>query len=119
MTTLKGANYAVNLVMKPCDCREFNMLKIPCTHAKAAACHVGLSTDTLVHDPSHTKHWRGAYREMVYPVPSWTGITVPSPFGEGVLCMKPPGTRRPLGRPRKQRIPSKGKFKVYFMVYYI
>ncbi|XP_024010297.1 uncharacterized protein LOC112085324 [Eutrema salsugineum] len=98
----KGNRFEVNLVSKSCSCREFQMLLIPCRHAIAASSCCGIEINKLVGEVYTTEYRRALYDGVFHPVPT------PVSSGNELL---PPLMRRPPGRPRKIRIPSRGEFK--------
>ncbi|KAH0862242.1 hypothetical protein HID58_079453, partial [Brassica napus] len=101
-----GAGFHVDLVNKTCSCCEFQMLSIPCSHAIASAIKWKYSVETLVLSAYTVEGLRSAYAGSVLSVPDYTGLSdLVSDFGEKHLC--PPATRRPPGRPKKQRFFSR------------
>ena len=50
-----------------------------------------------------------SYQETIYPTPSRSEWDVPEEISK--LVCKPPFVRRPVGRPRVNRLPSLGEFK--------
>ncbi|CAN7062787.1 unnamed protein product [Brassica oleracea var. botrytis] len=103
-----GAGFHVDLVNKTCSCGEFQMLSIPCSHGIASAIKGKIGVDSLV-SPAYTiEKLRSAYAGSVLPVPDFTGLSdLVTDFGGMRLC--PPLTRRPPGRPKKQRFFSRGE----------
>ncbi|XP_024013963.1 uncharacterized protein LOC112088041 [Eutrema salsugineum] len=95
-----GGRFEVNL----CTCREFQMLLIPCCHALAATSLCKISNDNLVGEVYSTGFVRSLYEGVFHPVPT------PVSNGDGELLL--PIMRRPPGRPKKTRIPSRGEFKM-------
>ncbi|KAG7579067.1 Zinc finger PMZ-type [Arabidopsis thaliana x Arabidopsis arenosa] len=106
-----GAAFAVNLWERTCTCREFQLLTIPCSHAIAAAIQEGIRVDTLVGVHHTNPQLRLSYQALIMPVPDTETLT-PSPNDVGGGKLAPPYVRRPLGRPRKRRLFSRGEFKV-------
>ncbi|RIA04115.1 hypothetical protein BRARA_K01685 [Brassica rapa] len=103
-----GAGFHVDLVNKTCSCGEFQMLSIPCSHAIASAIKGKIGVDSLVSPAYTVEKLRSAYAGSVLPVPDFTGLAdLVTDFGGMQLC--PPLTRRPPGRPKKQRFFSRGE----------
>ncbi|CAN7128383.1 unnamed protein product, partial [Brassica rapa subsp. narinosa] len=102
-----GGSFHVDLDKKTCSCYEFQVLAIPCSHAIAAAIKAKISVESLVLPAYTIEGLRSAYAGSVLPVPDYTGVSdLVSDFGGMKLC--PPVTRRPPGRPKKQRFFSRG-----------
>ncbi|XP_024010620.1 uncharacterized protein LOC112086097 [Eutrema salsugineum] len=99
----QGERFEVNLGLKTCSCREFQMLLIPCHHAMAASSLSKIELDKLVGEVYTTRYRRSLYEGAFHPVPT--------PVSSGGTELLPPLMRRPPGRPRKTRIPSRGEFK--------
>ncbi|KAL5561179.1 hypothetical protein UlMin_030926 [Ulmus minor] len=60
----------VDIFNKMCTCKEFDIDKLPCVHAVAAAHHAQVSVYSLV-SPYYTKEYYVlAYGETIYPVGS-------------------------------------------------
>lgn len=110
-----GMYYRVDLEKKTCSCKEFDALAIPCTHAVAACVYGRESVESKVAPFYSNANWASAYGGSIHPVDK-AKVEVYK-FGtsgqDGFLL--PPTTRRPSGRPRKARIPSRGEFKVIFV----
>lgn len=104
-----GDCFTVKLAAGTCSCMAFQELRIPCPHAIAAAARIGVPTDAMVDNMFYVETWRGGFEFNIYPVPSVGG----SNFGGGTTTeLQPPAVRHPVGRPKKIRILSRGKFKV-------
>ncbi|XP_024010363.1 uncharacterized protein LOC112085384 [Eutrema salsugineum] len=98
-----GVRFEVNLQSKICSCRQFQMLLIPCCHALAASSYGQIDNNILVGEVYTTGFMRSLYEGVFHPVPT--------PVSTGEPELLPPIMRRPPGRPRKTRIPSRGEFK--------
>ncbi|KAG7559351.1 Zinc finger PMZ-type [Arabidopsis thaliana x Arabidopsis arenosa] len=96
--------HVVNLETRDCTCRVFNITKIPCAHAIAAAKHINLNEYDYVDTLYSNKRWTLAYSESIYPVGDRTQWEVP-PDVAAFVC-RPPSSRVPSGMPKKKRIPS-------------
>ncbi|XP_018435867.1 uncharacterized protein LOC108808181 [Raphanus sativus] len=84
-----GVSFHVNLSTRTCSCYEFQMLGIPCSHAIAAALKANISVNDLA---------------------QMGGGPMPAVIND--LQLRPPATRRPPGRPKKQRYFSRGEKRV-------
>ncbi|KAL5578638.1 hypothetical protein UlMin_011080 [Ulmus minor] len=68
----------VDIFNKMCTCKEFDIDKLPCVHAIAAAHHAQVSVYSLV-SPYYTKEYYVlAYGETIYPVESQSQWDVPN-----------------------------------------
>lgn len=106
-----GIYYRVDLQRKSCSCKEFDTLRIPCTHAVAAAVNSNQSAETLVAEEYSNEYWRLAYGGTINPVHDCQFDSESATGGDGMKLL-PPRTRRPPGRPRKSRILLAGEFRV-------
>ncbi|KAL0728453.1 hypothetical protein Bca4012_024546 [Brassica carinata] len=108
-----GMYYRVDLERKTCSCKEFEALAIPCKHAVAAAINANHSVESKVDAFYSNAFWTSAYGGSINPVNQ--NNVVPYRFGVNGESghLRPPATRRPPGRPRKARIPSRGEFTTF------
>lgn len=103
--------YAVNMNLRTCACRKWDLTGIPCCHAVCAIRENGMEVEDFIADYYLTSKWQDVYRHGLRPVNGpkfWT-------FSDGDLIEAPP-YKRPPGRPKgKARIkgvmesPKKGK----------
>ncbi|XP_056852680.1 uncharacterized protein LOC108830060 [Raphanus sativus] len=94
--------HVVNLVERKCTCRRFELEKLPCVHAIAAAEYMNVSRISLC-SPYYTSNYLvSAYTESVMPVDS--AQTVPE-IVANQPCLSPT-VRQPPGRPKKNRMKS-------------
>lgn len=63
-----GASFHVNLKEKTCLCYEFQALKIPCTHAIAAATRNRIPVEPLVAEFYSLSTYKEAYGRTILPV---------------------------------------------------
>ena len=94
--------HVVNLVERKCTCRRFELEKLPCVHAIAAAEYRNVSRISLC-SPYYTSNYLvSAYAESVMPVDS------AQPVPELVANQRclPSTVRQPPGRPKKNRMKS-------------
>ncbi|XP_024011314.1 uncharacterized protein LOC112086577 [Eutrema salsugineum] len=87
----------VNLTMKTCTCRMFDLDKIPCVHALAAADAKKVSPIRLCHQYYHTTYLTNAYAASICPKDRQS--PVPAEV-ESKICVLPM-VRQPPGRPKK------------------
>ncbi|XP_033139143.1 uncharacterized protein LOC117130357 [Brassica rapa] len=92
----------VNLVERKCTCRRFDVEKIPCVHAIAAAEERNVSRISLCSPYYKSTYLASAYAESVMPVDS--ALPVPDNVAN-VQCF-PPFIRQQPGRPKKNRMKS-------------
>ena len=92
----------VNLTQRRCSCRRFDLEKLPCVHAIAAAEARKLSRISLCHPYYRSNYLYNAYSTSIMPRDSET--QVPENV-EGKICL-PPEVRQPPGRPKKSRMKS-------------
>ncbi|XP_024011317.1 uncharacterized protein LOC112086580 [Eutrema salsugineum] len=111
VTDKNGITNRVDLCKKTCTCCELQLLSIPCSHAVTAAVRSKANVEQLVGEELTTTYWRMAYSESIYPVPDYQSPTETDDVIANFSLM-PPATRRPPGRPRKQRIYSRGEYRV-------
>lgn len=107
--TQKGEFHMVNLHSGTCTCTAFEQLRIPCSHAIAAAGRAGMATESMVAAAYFSETWHSGYEEKIYPIPSVGGTEIGGTYAGELL---PPAVKRPPGRPQKQRILSVGEEKV-------
>ncbi|XP_039138740.1 uncharacterized protein LOC120276066 [Dioscorea cayenensis subsp. rotundata] len=90
-------NYCINLNAWTCSCCMWQVYGIPCKHACAAI----LQTDTNIHryidDYFTVDSYRQAYAEAIFSVPDDINSE---------LLVRPPITKKPVGRPRRKRLES-------------
>lgn len=104
----EGGGFHVNLGTMTCSCYAFQTLGIPCTHAISAALKEKIAVESLVAEAYGVSKLRGAYGGSIYPVEGYSGIAGLVANVNGIH-MYPPHSRRPPGRPKKQRFFSKGE----------
>ncbi|RVW77004.1 hypothetical protein CK203_036885 [Vitis vinifera] len=104
-----GISAQVNLDTRSCTCRQFDLDHIPCAHAIAACRFYNISCYTLCSKYFTTKALLSSYPDCIYPTGNEINWVVPNHIRDKVVL--PPKTRRPIGRPRKVRIPFGGEGK--------
>ncbi|CAE5957890.1 unnamed protein product [Arabidopsis arenosa] len=108
--TTTGLSYIVDLHNKTCTCEEFTMVKIPCSHAIAAAVRCDMRVPDLAAPEYGSFFWSLAYNGGIHPVPDLCTLRN-VPDGIATLNVLPPLTRRPPGRPKRSRFLSAGECK--------
>ncbi|CAE6096493.1 unnamed protein product [Arabidopsis arenosa] len=104
-----GEQFLVSLEQQTCSCLEFQKIRIPCVHAMAAAHDRNLEFRTLVGEMHRLEMWSPTVQESILPVRDPSEVDVPEEIR--VLCLMPPKTKRPPGRPPKLRIHSVGEYE--------
>ncbi|XP_024006792.1 uncharacterized protein LOC112083362 [Eutrema salsugineum] len=94
--------HVVNLERKTCTCRRFDIDKIPCVHALAAAEAKKISCICLAHPYYRRSYLSSAYAGTVMP----RDVALPVPEEVANKVCKPPFVRKPPGRPKKSRMKS-------------
>lgn len=104
-------SYVVDLQSRTCTCEEFTLLKIPCSHAIAAASKSDIKVEELAAPHYGTFFWSLAYNGNINPVPDMSTLrTIPDAIS--TRTVHPPLTKRPPGRPKRSRYLSTGEYKV-------
>ncbi|CAN6829850.1 unnamed protein product, partial [Brassica oleracea] len=102
--------YVVDLEKRHCTCNVFDIDKIPCIHAIAAAKYIKRDENRYV-DTSHlTETWAKAYAESIHPGGELSTSTYLANIDE--LSGPPPATKKRSGRPPTKRKRSVGEFGV-------
>ncbi|VFQ78997.1 unnamed protein product [Cuscuta campestris] len=104
-----GRSFVVNFQNRTCTCCEFQLDHFVCVHAVAATrCRSGLSCYDYVSSFYTTTAWRATYSGIIHPIPSKESWVLPDEVTQ-VVCLPPSCDKRPPGRPKKRKIPSKGE----------
>ena len=81
-----------------------------------AACHDrGLEFRTLVGEMHRLTMWSPTVQAPILPVRNPSEVEVPQEIRS--LCLMPPQTKRPAGRPPKLRIHSVGEYEVGYIFF--
>ncbi|XP_022891898.1 uncharacterized protein LOC111406753 [Olea europaea var. sylvestris] len=99
--------HIVNLEARTCTCREFDLEKLPCKHALAAAKFKGVSCYSLCSPYYTTTSWKQAYVECICPVANEAHWEI----SNQTKVLPPLVNRRQCGHPKNHRIPSRGEGK--------
>ncbi|XP_073046153.1 uncharacterized protein [Primulina eburnea] len=97
-------NEIVDLESKRCTCREFDIDKIPCSHAIAASYFCDVNFYSLCTEYYSVMIWSLAYSEPIYPVLNQNEWPL-----DDLLVLLPVIKRR-RGRKKQNRFPSVGEF---------
>ncbi|KAL3649199.1 hypothetical protein CASFOL_005602 [Castilleja foliolosa] len=101
-------NPVVDLKGRTCSCRRFQLDKIPCSHAIAAAAKKGVSKFELAHPYYSSEYLLLAYAETIMPVEHEDEWQTPAEISNETLLFKI--KRRAIGRPGgTSRILSQGE----------
>ena len=102
----------MDIMKHNCTCRGWQMFGIPCEHATTVILSIGHNVVDFVDDcykfPMQELIYAGSFSSIKahdMPFVDDNGV-VRSITGQVFFSLKPPHTKRPLGRPRKKRIES-------------
>ncbi|XP_010481117.1 PREDICTED: uncharacterized protein LOC104759953 [Camelina sativa] len=96
------STHVVNLRYKRCSCRRFDLERMPCVHAIAAAYTANISVINQHHPYFRRDSLCSGYAEAIMPID--TSCIVPTDITPS-RC-KPPFVRNPPGRPKMSRMKS-------------
>ncbi|KAL7161112.1 hypothetical protein ACSBR2_041714 [Camellia fascicularis] len=97
----------VDLGLRTCSCRKWEINGYPCQHAVAAIFRSGKNLNSFVEPFFHADMYRQAYSFSIGSVPT----VEKSVCSIDDAMILPPLSKRPAGRPKKNRIASTGEFK--------
>ncbi|XP_028084377.1 uncharacterized protein LOC114285536 [Camellia sinensis] len=95
----------VDIGRRTCSCFKWQLNGFPCAHAMVAVRKSGWDLNTLVEPYFHVSEFRATYASSIFPIST---VEQP-PFNPNNYIIKPPAVKRPLDRPKKKRILSKGE----------
>jgi hypothetical protein len=107
---LDGEQNVVDLGLRRCTCRQFDLDRMPCAHALAAIRFRCGSPYTYCSEFYFASYLQATYAASVHPVGPPSSWNVSEEARSVVIT--PPATRRPVGRRRKRRVLSKGEVMV-------
>ncbi|KAJ8511222.1 hypothetical protein OPV22_001656 [Ensete ventricosum] len=96
----------VNIGMRSCSCREWQLHGIPCSHAVAALLSCKKDIYEYTEKYFTVTKYRETYSKPVYPIPDrseWSKAIEGQADNENQV-VRPPKFRRPPGRPEKKRL---------------
>lgn len=96
---------SVDIGLRTCSCGEWQINSFPCLHVVCALKKSGKNLNDYVDRYYFVDTYREVYSKCINPVPTLSKADF-VPTSDAVLL--PPLTKRPLGRPRTERIPSMG-----------
>ncbi|KAL7233265.1 hypothetical protein ACSBR1_016986 [Camellia fascicularis] len=95
-------------IRKRCSsCRLWEIDSFPCKHGFCAIKRSGKDLNCFLDDYYRVSSYCDSYSHSIYPVPS---MLKPNVVVDDDVVL-PPLCKRPVGRPRTERIPSKGEIK--------
>lgn len=94
--------HVVNLNARKCTCRRFDMEKLPCAHAIAAAESRKVSRISSCHPYYHKNYLCNSYANAIMP----RDFAIPVPEHVATMVCLPPVARQQPGRPKNSRIKS-------------
>ncbi|KAK3221375.1 hypothetical protein Dsin_008400 [Dipteronia sinensis] len=100
----EGIVWTVDLELRTCTCRKFDLDRLPCAHAIAVCKHIRVPKERLCSDYFTTQWLQTAYALSIHPVPHPSSWVLPEHVSSCIV--HPPEDRRPSGRPKKIRIRS-------------
>ncbi|KAL7246205.1 hypothetical protein ACSBR2_001354 [Camellia fascicularis] len=95
----------VNLSLQTCSCFQWQLNGFPCAHAMVAVRKRSRHLNDLVEPHFYVSAYRSTYTASIFPIPT---VEQP-PLDPHDYVINPPDMKRPLGRPKKKRILSKGE----------
>ena len=113
---LNSVSFLVDLKMKSCSCKCFDIDKIPCVHAMAVARHLarkeGRNANTTIYGLCSVYYlidsWSLAYYRTLYVVPHESVWVLPAHIKE-LVAFPPEYTPKGPGRNQEKRFPSAGE----------
>ncbi|KAK2657779.1 hypothetical protein Ddye_010831 [Dipteronia dyeriana] len=100
----EGKVWTVDLELRTCTCRKFDLDMLPCAHAIVVCRHTRVPKERLSSDYFTTQWFQTAYAPSIHPVPHPSSWVLPERVSSCVV--HPPKGRRQSGRPKKIRIRS-------------
>ncbi|XP_028100164.1 uncharacterized protein LOC114299585 [Camellia sinensis] len=95
----------VDIGKRSCSCFQWQLNGFPCAHAVVVIQSSGKDFSTFVEQFFTVNQYKAAYFGYIQPIPT---VDKPS-FSEDDFIIYPPAVKRPPGRPKKNRIPSRGE----------
>ena len=99
----------IHLPSRSCDCRMWNILHIPCSHAFVVLSTKHLSIKDYVSPYYLNNTLSSIYKESISPLGDQRACHVPKDVRS--INILPSNSKRLVGRPKKLRTPSQMKFK--------
>ncbi|KAL7218923.1 hypothetical protein ACSBR2_012066 [Camellia fascicularis] len=95
----------VDVTRRTCSCFQWQLNGFPCAHAIVASRRSGRDLCSLIEPYFHVSEYRLSYSPSITPLPT---VEQP-PFTGHDYIILPLAVKRPPGRPKKKRIPSRGE----------
>ncbi|KAL7250847.1 hypothetical protein ACSBR1_012795 [Camellia fascicularis] len=95
----------VDIASRTCSYFQWQINEFPCAHAIVGVRKNEKNLDDIVVPWYHVSEYRLTYAPTIYLIPT---VEKP-PFNSTDYVIYPPNVKRPPGRPKKKRIPSKGE----------
>ncbi|KAK2653547.1 hypothetical protein Ddye_013403 [Dipteronia dyeriana] len=100
----EGKVWTIDLELRTCTYRKFDLDMLPCAHAIAVCRHTRVPKERLCSDYFTTQWLQTAYAPSIHPVPYPSSWVLPERVSSCVV--HPPEGRRQSSRPKKIRICS-------------
>ncbi|KAG5515136.1 hypothetical protein RHGRI_036244 [Rhododendron griersonianum] len=102
---LSFPNVTVDITRRICSCQKWQLTGFPCAHAVIAISSCGKDMTEYVDPYYFSQTFRCSYSTSIHPIPT---VWMPErPVDEDFLL--PPLCKKPPGRPKNKRIPSRGE----------
>ncbi|XP_028101818.1 uncharacterized protein LOC114301104 [Camellia sinensis] len=95
----------VDIARRTCSCFKWQINEFPCDHVVIAIQKSRYNLNDCMEHYFHVETYRAAYWGVIFPIPS---VEKP-PFDPTDFAIYPPTVKRSPGRPKKNRIPSRGE----------
>ncbi|KAH7857528.1 hypothetical protein Vadar_013655 [Vaccinium darrowii] len=96
---------SVNIVERNCSCQKWQQDGFPCCHVVGVIASTGKDLSYYVDPYYHADTYRASYSYPIHPIPT---LWMPRhTTNEDVIL--PPLSKKPPGRPKSRRIPSRGE----------
>ncbi|KAM7523319.1 hypothetical protein LguiA_013221 [Lonicera macranthoides] len=95
----------VNILLRTCTCSIWQNECFPCAHVVAAVQRAGKDLNSFIESYFHVAMYKESYAILIVPIPT---LGRPEANPSAVLIL-PPLTKKQIGRPKKNRIPSRGE----------
>ncbi|KAH7842803.1 hypothetical protein Vadar_009403 [Vaccinium darrowii] len=94
----------VDLIGRTCSCRKWQQDGFPCCHAVGVITSSGKEPSEYVDPYFFTETYRASYSHSINPIPT---LWMPRHSNDEEIIL-PPLSKKPPGRPKTSRIPSRG-----------
>ncbi|KAL7203677.1 hypothetical protein ACSBR2_016859 [Camellia fascicularis] len=95
----------VDVTRRSCSCFQWQLNGFPCSHAVIAFRNRERNIYDSIERYYHIDKFQASYSRTIYPIPTIKKLT----FMPNDFMIAPPKVKRPPGRPKRKRIPSKGE----------